>query len=449
MKKLLRQTKSICPVCLKRIPAYYLADREDVFMEKHCPEHGHFSVLAWRGVAHFRDWWQVKKPDRPLIMQTEKKLGCPYDCGLCPEHRQRSCCVLLEVTQNCNLACPVCYAGSGERPKKDPSLAEIESWLRFLWREAGAVNVQLSGGEPCMRDDLPQIVRLAKEIGFPFIQLNTNGLRLAKEPALAKQLAAAGLDAVFLQFDAVNDDVYRLLRGRALLEEKLQAIEHCKQAYLGVVLVPTVKADWNKNEIGKIIRFALAHLPYVRGVHFQPMSYFGRYPEAPRDAERLVLPDLMREITRQTEGLIPEGSFTPSGCEHNACSFHGSYLLQSDGTLQVSRKQEESCCCGMPKPGEAVEKSKKFVANRWQLPKDAVVAYEEGRLKERGDLDSFLLYGKAFRFCITAMAFQDAWNLDLERLKSCHVHIVAQNGRRLLPFCAKNLTAADGRRLYE
>ncbi len=450
MKKLLRKTQSVCPVCLKVLPAYYLARGETVFMEKTCAQHGHFATPVWRGVVHFQNWWQKKKPDKPEFTQTVGDHHCPYDCGLCTDHRQRSCCVLLEITPNCDLGCPICYAGSTVGQSPEPSLEQITQWLHFLYEQAGPVNVQLSGGEPSMHTELLEIVRKVKEIGFPFVQLNTNGLRLAKEPQLAKDLVAAGLDAVYLQFDGLDDESYRLLRGRPLLKEKLQCIENCQKAYLGVVLVPTIKGDWNKNQIGPIIRFALDHLPYIRGVHFQPMSFFGRYPQAPKEKERFLLTDLMDEIEKQTAGLIQKGSFTPSGCEHNACSFHGSYLLQKDGTVKANRKTEEDCCCcTAPKKGEAVEKAKKFVANRWQMPLEAVLAYEKGELEDISNMESFLLYGKAFRFIITAMAFQDCWNLDLERLKSCCVHIVAQDGKKIIPFCAKNLTSLDGLKIYD
>ena len=124
-----------------------------------------------------------KTPSFPKNPFTEIKQGCPYDCGLCPDHRQQSCCVLLEVTQRCDLRCPVCFADAAHNPSPDLSLSEIGVWYERLLAAGGPFNIQLSGGEPCVRDDLPEIIRLGRSHGFTFFQLNTNGLRLARDAA--------------------------------------------------------------------------------------------------------------------------------------------------------------------------------------------------------------------------------------------------------------------------
>ena len=154
----------------------------------------------------------------------------------------------------------------------------VRSWYEALLASGHPSNIQLSGGEPTLRDDLPEIVALGRAMGFRFIQLNTNGLRLARDPSFVERLKEAGLASVFLQFDGTHDEIYRALRGGPLLEAKLKAIHHCEQQELGVILVPTLVPRINTNDIGTIIRFALENIRVVRGVHFQPVSYFGRYP---------------------------------------------------------------------------------------------------------------------------------------------------------------------------
>ncbi|HBF36118.1 MAG TPA: radical SAM protein, partial [Firmicutes bacterium] len=118
-----------------------------------------------------------------------------------------------------------------------------------------------SGGEPTVRDDLPEIIKMAKKMGFPYIQLNTNGLRLAGEPGYAKILKEAGLSSVFMQFDGTKDEIYRQLRGRNLFAVKENAIKNCADNNLGIVLVPTIVPEVNVDNIGEIIRFGLSKAP--------------------------------------------------------------------------------------------------------------------------------------------------------------------------------------------
>ncbi len=211
----------------------------------------------------------------------------------------------------------------------DPSLAQMQGMLSELFDAQGAVNLQLSGGEPTMRDDLPEIIRTARGIGFTFVQLNTNGLRLAAEAGYAEQLREAGLVSVFLQFDGLSDSTYRALRGRPLLAQKMAALERCAQAGLAVVLVPTVVPGVNDHELGDLVSLATSWPGVVRGVHLQPVSYFGRF--AAGDRARLTLPELLRLLEQQTAGSVRATDFAPSCCEHVRCSFRARYWVREQG----------------------------------------------------------------------------------------------------------------------
>lgn len=440
-------TESVCPVCLARIPAERVQEGSNVYLRKRCPDHGPFKTIIWRGTLDFSAWYRVNhRSVPPLKPLTPVEEGCPYDCGLCPEHRQQSCCVLLEITHRCNLRCPVCFADAGKEGEEDPDRQEIEAQLALLMETTGRCNLQLSGGEPTLRDDLPDIIALARRLGFPFIQLNTNGLRLAQDPDYVKALKEAGLSTVFLQFDGTRDEIYEALRGRSLLAVKEAAIENCARERLAVVLVPTVVPGINDGNIGEIIRYALRRLPVVRGVNFQPVSYFGRYPGVPEDKDRITLPEMMRAIEEQTAGMMQVADFAPTGSKHCLCSFHGDYLLKEDGTLTPLR-QRQSNCCGLQGEGESIEQARKYIASRWGLPEQpgrcSQSNEEEG---EYASWDRMLERLRNYRFSITCVAFQDAENLDLERLQDCSLHFIA--GRKIIPFCAYNLSSRDGRSLY-
>lgn len=436
----IQPTESLCPVCLSRIPARRIAADHDARLEKTCPEHGDFSTVIWRGEPAFMGWKRPKIPSRPPVCRSEFDRGCPFDCGLCPDHAQHTCTTLLEVTQRCPLGCPLCFAQSGtERP--DPDLAVLERQLALIRETAGNCTLQISGGEPTVRDDLPEIVSLAAEQDFGLLQLNTNGLRFAADPEYARTLRDAGLESVFLQFDSIRDEAYTRLRGQPLWERKKQALEALAKAGLGIVLVPTLVPGINTRDIGPLVRFGLEHHPAVRGVHFQPVSYFGRYPHPPADMDRLTLPEIMRALAEQTEGLVNSRDFRPPGCEHALCSFHATYLVDAEEGL---KPMGGSCCSSQPiEAAEGARQTVQMTARKWQGP----VLADPGVLLEVDDLDRFLIQSRQQTFTISAMAFQDVWTLDLERLKGCCIHVLAPDGR-LIPFCAYNLTSADGRPLY-
>ncbi len=270
------RTKSVCPVCLRVLEAQKTVGEHGIYLNKTCPEHGAFSALIWEGsIKEYFMWNGESSAIDPPVNGKEPQRGCPNDCGLCSAHLRKGCCMLLELTRRCNLECPVCYASAG-KCGDDPNIEDIKRQYDFLMAHGGPFNIQLSGGEPTLREDLPEIIWLGRQKGFTFFQLNTNGIRLAAEPDYAKSLKAAGLNTVFLQFDGMSDAVYEALRGRPLLREKLAAIESCAAAGLGIVLVPVIAPGVNEEEAGGILRLAMTRMPYVRGVHVQPLSYVGQ-----------------------------------------------------------------------------------------------------------------------------------------------------------------------------
>jgi len=443
----LSETESLCPECLSKIPAFRVGHEQDVYMRKTCPEHGEFRVILWRGSPRYTDWLRPKIPAHPSAPITENAKGCPFDCGLCPDHRQQTCTGLLDVTQRCDRQCAYCFADAGDRTSPDPVLTVIRSWYETLLSLGHTCNVQLSGGEPTLRDDLPEIVALGRRMGFQFIQLNTNGLRLARDPSFVEQLKEAGLASVFLQFDGIDDEVYSKVRRGRLFRAKLDALDNCRRQGLGVILVPTLVPGVNTHALGDIIRFAAANAPLVRGVHFQPVSYFGRYPKHPSDADRITLPEVIRYIEDQMSGSIRTDNFNPPGCENSLCSFHGNFVVMPDGNLKaLTQSRQSDPCCRPERADEGAAKTRHFVSERWALPKTSQSSAEPAQFS-LGDWDILLERARTHMLCISGMCFQDAWNVDLDRLKDCCIHVVAPD-QTVVPFCAHNLTSSQGRSLY-
>jgi uncharacterized radical SAM superfamily Fe-S cluster-containing enzyme len=439
MGELVGHIDSVCPICLARIPARLVEEGGIVRMEKDCPQHGPFSAILWRGLPSFQSWSRPKIAYRGGLRDTTGTRGCPFDCGLCPEHRQRTCTALVEVTGRCNLKCPVCFADSGGNAGAEPDLSELSSRFQSIFRKTGGCNLQISGGEPTLRGDLPLVIEKARQAGFEFVQLNTNGLRLAAEKDLAARYRDAGLSSVFLQFDGIDDGVYRVLRGRSLLAVKERAVENLARAGLSVVLVATIARGVNEESLGDIVRFGIARQPAVRGVHLQPLSFFGRYPLSLKK-EHVTLPELMSGLVRQAQ--LRHDDFRPPGCEHALCSFSARYLVDEEG--QLNRLGSQAACDCRPVAAEAgALKAIAVTARQWG-------AVSPGKLATERSDDAFGLFlarARTHIFSISAMAFQDAENLNLERLQGCCIH-VAPGGDRLVPFCAYNLTARDGHSLY-
>jgi tetraether lipid synthase len=456
------RTESLCPVCLTRLPARRISEGDTMLLVKSCAQHGEFRTPVWRGTPAFDQWQRPKTAVRPPVLFAPVEKGCPFDCGLCEEHRQRSCTVIIEVTQRCDLACAVCYADApASRP--DPSTDALVELFRRAAEAGPGSNVQLSGGEPTLRDDLPAIVALGREMGFEFIQINTNGLRLGRDPAFVKALKQAGLASVFLQFDGTDDTVYRSLRGRPLMEVKRAAVEACADQGIGVVLVPTLVSGVNAQQIGAILHAALAWAPAVRGVHFQPVSYFGRYPTAPDAAARITLPEVMHAIEDQSGGLFQVAHFGPPGCENALCSFHGQFLQLPGGKVIPLQSSAPKACCAPPlKADVGAARAMSFVARQWTgRDQPAAGSGSAGGSARRSvplepgqndspaplNLDDFIERARTHTFSVSAMAFQDAWTVALDRVAECCIHVMSPAGR-LIPFCLYNLTSSDGRRLY-
>ena len=426
--KVLYKTLSVCPVCLKRIPAERVQIGNEVFLKKTCSEHGSFETIIWRGYSDISEW--IGNSEKPAPADSQ----CPKSCGLCANHLQKTCCVLLNITNRCNLNCKFCLANQCNN-SVDPSFEEIETSLSKII-EKDKTLVQLSGGEPTTRNDLPLIIKAAKEIGAKYVQLNSNGVRLGEDKNFVRELAEAGLSFVFMQFDGTEDTIYESIRGKSLLKIKQQAIENCAEYNIGVTLVPTLIRSININNIGEIIKFAISLSPKVRGVHFQPVSYFGRIPEIPANKERITLDELVFQINKQTNGMIKVEDLLPSACDHPLCGFHGDFIVDQNKLFPLLKRgnAEKNCCCD----SSAAEKNREFVARRW-LRQPVENASKDKCCSDIHDMEYFLNKVKTNGFTLTAMAFQDAGNIDLSRLRNCSFHVYDKE--KFVPFCSYFLTA--------
>ncbi len=441
---MLRSTTSICPRCKRLLNAQLLERDGKVVLSRICPDHGRFEAVVYGDAERWAEIQRFDKPgEEPRERQTETARGCPHDCGICPEHGQHTCLGIIEVNTACNLDCPICFADSGTGPQQHGfslSLEQVESMLdAFVWAEGEPEAVQLSGGEPSIHPEILEMLRAAKDRGIALVMLNTNGIRLARDPRFAPALAEIGVH-VYLQFDGLTEATQLAIRGRDLTEEKLRALDRCAEAGVSVSLAAAVERGVNESEVGEIVRFGIEH-PAVTGVFFQPVTHAGRFRADSDPLDKLTNPDVIDALCEQLPEWFRPDDFVPVPCCSPTCRSATFALYDGEDLVPLPRLVD-------------VEDYLDYVTNR-AVPDPEVRAALEGLWSakaaggtapaaERLDcvacataMPEELRAVAAQGFMIVVQDFQDPYTLDVDKLRKCCVSEIVPDGR-LIPFCAYN-----------
>ncbi len=446
MAEKIGETDALCPVCMKTIRAEKIAEDDTVYIVKTCPEHGTWKVKIWTGVEHYKYLYEFAAvPKTPLRFAVPEMKDCPHDCGLCNKHLQHSCLNVVEVTNHCNLNCPICFAtANGCGYDYHPDMETIRGMFQTVVDYVKSPRcVQLSGGEPTVRDDLPEIVKMAKDMGIEHIEVNTNAVRIAKDIEYLKALKEAGVDDFYMQFDGTNDEIYLQTRGKALFELKEKAIANCTEVGIGITLVVTVSPNINLDHVGEIVKYAATKVPTVKGVHFQPISYFGRYPSDPENKDRVTIPELAHAIEVQTKGMLKADNFIPTSCSNVHCDMKSLSVVLPDHSLFPLT----TMALGPPKKTDDVaDKTRTEVSQFWRFIENSMDGEDENR-SDDGSWRTFVARAKTHYLTVSAMAFQDVWTGETERWERCCIHVVTLDGK-LIPFCLFNVTNNEGEALY-
>lgn len=456
----LELTRSVCPVCKATIDAEVNAREGQVFLRKRRPQHGEFEARVYGDAQMYVDIPRCNKPgSRPLQTQTQVKDGCPSDCGLCPEHRQHACLGVIEVNTACNLDCPVCFADSGHQPDGySITLAQCATMLdAFVAAEGEPEVVMFSGGEPTIHRDILAMVDLAQQRPIKAINLNTNGIRLASDKGFVAELGRRNRPGrrinIYLQFDGLQEETQRTIRGRDLRAVKERALENCADAGLTVTLVAAIEKGVNEHEIGPIVRHGIAHRA-VRSVVFQPVTHAGRHL-AFDPMTRLTNSDVLHGIAEQVPEWLTAEDFFPVPCCAPTCR-SVTYLL-TQGTpgepdfglvpiprlLQVEDYLDYVTNRVVPdyEIREALEKlwsASAFIGTDTCDERLAKVASALDCADACGvNLPAALETITTNTFMIVVQDFQDPYTLNVRQLMKCCVEEITPDGR-LIPFCAYN-----------
>ena len=426
MKKLLHSTGALCPLCLAELSASVYADALGlVWMERCCPEHGEVLTRIWPDEEHYTWLRSLAFPKTAPALAKSCTGPCPFSCGPCSRHERRGTLMEIEVTKRCNLHCPVCFM-SAQDGEGDPTLDEIAAMYDAIAESIGInAAVQLTGGEPSCRPELPELIAMGRAKGFWGIELNTNGLIIAQREGYLEALVEAGLTGVYLSFDGLTKDVYRATCGADLLDVKLEAIQRCREAKTQVVLAATIVSGLNDLQLGDLLRFSLANADVVAGLALQPAFTSGRF-EANR-ALPLTMGDVIFALAGQSEGLIEPYDIWPLGCSHPLCDT-GTFLVRSEAAPHASG----------------------FVPATRELTREAfLAAYSPDSPQGSVFLDVLARQGKAVHegLSLVIMNYMDAATMDTQRLRECSMMVALPDGRSI-PFCSYHLTDAGGRRIY-
>jgi len=479
-KGLPKKTDSLCPECLAIIPATLREDKGKVVMEKSCPKHGKFRDVVWSDVDMYlrvenwaRDGVGVIEP---LVKQAK---NCPWDCGLCDLHLSHTGLANVDLTNRCNLRCPICFANANAAGYVfEPDYDTVVKMLKVLraQRPVPTPAVQFSGGEPTIHPKFVDIIKAAKDLGFAQIQAATNGIKFAESIDFCQRASDAGLNTVYLQFDGLRPEIYKRARGKDLLDVKKKVIENFRKVehHSSIVFVPTIVKGVNDDQVWPILHYALENMDVVRGVNYQPVAFTGRISSEELAKGRYTLPDLAKDMEAQSNGMIKTTDWYPvpavSAISDLWVALYGDpkvtltthvhcgiatylFIKDKDNVIPVTRFVDVeplfSELSALAKKAEgkkikAMSKVKAYRILKKHLKKDQLpdgmntvdfLKTLRGVLTEetKTELAKFswrMMY-------VGAMHFMDSYNYDIERVKRCMIHYTTPDGR-IIPFCAYN-----------
>jgi uncharacterized radical SAM superfamily Fe-S cluster-containing enzyme len=462
---------------LQVIDARIVEEDGKALIKKTCPKHGKFEDIYWSDVLMYKRAEKFAHVGKGVQNpRTKEKQGCPLDCGICPNHKSHTVLGIVDVTNRCNLRCPICFANAAAAGYiYEPTFDQVKAMLANLRgnKPVPAPAVQLSGGEPTVRDDLPEIVRAAKELGFPHVEVNTNGIRFAQDLDFVKRLVKAGLNTVYLQFDGVTPEPYLTTRGQDIFHYKLEAIENCRKAGLtSIVLVVTLVKGVNDDQVGDIIRFAIKNKDVINCVNVQPVSFAGRISQKERMKWRITIPDFIKSVEKQTDGQIVATDFYPVPCVvpvsrfveafkgrdyveftcHEHCGA-ATYVFVDDGRMVpitrfvdvekffelLDKYAAELKRGGFGAKTKVLAKALKDVPgviDMRKAPKELNLLKIILNIIRTGDYTSLAEFHNR-ALMIGCMHFMDPYNFCQDRVERCGIHYAVPDGR-IVPFCTMN-----------
>lgn len=469
MKKI-KDTRSVCPECIKVIPAEVFERDNKVWIKKTCQQHGEFEEIYWGDYGMYQKAMKFAHDGKGIENPNcNGGANCPMDCGLCARHKSHTALGNIVVTNRCDLQCFYCFFyAKAMGYVYEPTLEQIRAMLKSMRdeRPVPCNAVQLTGGEPTIRKDILDIIKIAKEEGYDHVQLNTNGIRISKDLEFAKNVRELGAHTLYLSFDGTTPQTNPKNHW-----EISGVLENCRKSNLNIVLVPTVINTVNDHDIGNILKFGVNNIDVVRGVNFQPVSLVGKIAKADRAKFRITIPDVIRKMEEQTDGMVTKDDFYPVPSvvavthlveallgkpkyelsTHPACGMATYIFMDGDKVVPIPRfVNVDGLMEFLDENAQEIKSGKnKVIASVKMLSKIGSFIDKDSQPKNL-DFKNILFNAlikhdyKALgvfhhkSMMVGMMHFQDLYNYDIERVERCCVHYAQPDGR-IIPFCTFNV----------
>ena len=448
--KVFYETTSMCPECETILPAEVASRNGGVYVIRKCPEHGKIEGLACSDVSWFERLSKFDvEPLKPKFHNSNEDRGCPQDCGLCPSHRQSAGTAAIEISNKCNLFCPVCLADN--QATFELSVEQVKTIADdFLANQPSVDALTVSGGEPTIHPKIFEILRELDRTGISRIVLNSNGIRIAEDDVFLDELSRHPKVYVSLHHDG---KAAKKIRGLdfSIQEKALERLLKWK-----IKVVPLVLAVKNENDrdLGKITMDLLTKSPAVKSVFLSMMAYSGpRGSSFAGDPKtRLTIPEALARIEEGTDGAIKGKDFMPLPMPNPMCASIGyfmvldkeviplislldeekvisftknSHFVRAEGELQTLLK--ETIDRIFSQPGEYLNPEKLLKCFRQLLqelyPEGKSITVEQRRKLAEERIKTVYL-----------MQFMDAWTFDSVRLAKCSCQHLLPD-KKVVPSC--------------
>ena len=459
----LGSTLSTCPSCLDLVKTKILVKNHEVYFQKFCPDHGYSHALVSEDVDYYLSLKEFARPGSiPHSFSTETHKGCPLDCGLCPDHEQHTCHPIVEITDHCNLDCPICMADNQKRGFLSPS--KFSGIVENLIKTEGSLeNITLSGGEPSLHPAFWELTAIANRPEISRISLVTNGLRIAEDRKFCRQLKEENI-YVILQWDGFENRSYNALRGAELVDLKNKALQNLEKYDIACQLIFVAARGINEHQLGRTLRLVLEK-DFILSLVIQPVAY----PTAPHASgslddrvsgfdplNRITIPGVIKALAEQTPELVKPGDFFPLPCSHPECVSLTYMLRLDDGRyipfprfVDMKKYLHLLSQSATLSPSMETEQALHEIINHlWSMAgeipdSDSITqalrrATHEIFNKTGADSRQTLKVSEKQAKSIFIHHYMDVYNFDLARVIKCCHHYPQPDGR-IMPICSHNL----------